>query len=199
MTTYLRVLAHRDVSGRISVVSDYRWRTQRRASAPPALDMIVAAPETTISTNPTRRAHATDLRRAQDLLRVRLNDKQMSVAKAAAELGMSVRYLQKIFQVAGTTPSQWLLRTRLERARILLLTTDLTISELTSRVGFKDISHFSRSFRNQYGASPGRYRNAILMLGQVGSDAGKQFGDAATTSCHWSTRHSPNPTTSPPN
>lgn len=124
-----------------------------------ALDMIVTAlAETGWAVTPTQQAHTADLHRAQNLLKARLHDENFSIAEAAAELGMSLRYLQKIFQATGSTPSEWLLQARLERARMLLLSTDITIGALASRVGFKDISHFSRSFRNLYGVSPGQYR-----------------------------------------
>ncbi|MGW5151769.1 AraC-like ligand-binding domain-containing protein [Rhodococcus koreensis] len=124
-----------------------------------ALDMIVTALADTAGTvSPTQQAHAADLLRAQNLLKTRLHDENLSITEAAAELGISLRYLQKIFQSTGSTPSEWLLQARLERARTILLSTDITISDLASRVGFKDISHFSRSFRTFYGASPGQYR-----------------------------------------
>lgn len=124
-----------------------------------ALDMIVTAlADTGGAFSPTQQAHTADLHRAQNLLKTRLHDERLSITEAAAELGISLRYLQKIFQSTGRTPSEWLLQARLERARMILMSTDITIGDLASRVGFKDISHFSRSFRNLYGVSPGQYR-----------------------------------------
>ncbi|WP_063002588.1 helix-turn-helix domain-containing protein [Nocardia mikamii] len=124
-----------------------------------ALDMIVTSlADAGGSFNPTQQAHIADLHRAQCLFKARLHDENLSITDAAAELGISLRYMQKIFQNTGHTPSEWLLRARLERARMILLSTDTTIREVATRVGFKDISHFSRSFRNQYGISPGQYR-----------------------------------------
>lgn len=124
-----------------------------------ALDMIVTAlADTGGAVSPTQQAHTADLHRAQNLLRTRLHDENLSITEAAGELGISMRYLQKIFQSTGSTPSEWLLQARLERARMILLSTEITIGELATRVGFKDISHFSRSFRNLYGVSPGQYR-----------------------------------------
>ncbi|QSE89396.1 helix-turn-helix domain-containing protein [Rhodococcus pseudokoreensis] len=124
-----------------------------------AMDMIVTAlADTGGAVSPTQQAHTVDLHRAQNLLKTRLHDENLSITEAAAELGISLRYLQKIFQSTGSTPSEWLLQARLERARMILLSTEITIGELASRVGFKDTSHFSRSFRNRYGISPGQYR-----------------------------------------
>ncbi|WP_157226810.1 AraC-like ligand-binding domain-containing protein [Gordonia rubripertincta] len=129
------------------------------ALAESAMDMIVVALTAAgVPQSTTTRAHIADYRRAQTYLRARLGDSSLTVAGAASELGMSTRYLQKLFAADGTTPREWLVRARLERARSLLVTSDITVAALTGEVGFKESSHFSRSFTDEYGLSPGRYR-----------------------------------------
>jgi AraC-like DNA-binding protein len=131
------------------------------ALAESVMDMIVVALTSAIvPQSATSRAHVDDYRRAQTYIRARLGDRSLTVLSAATDLGMSVRYLQKLFAADGTTPRDWLLRARLERARSLLVTSDITVAELAGEVGFKETSHFSRSFARAYGLSPGRYRHA---------------------------------------
>ncbi len=44
---------------------------------------------------------------------------------------------------------------RLQKAKSLLETSDLKVSEVAWKVGYKDVSHFSRSFHEMFGFSPG--------------------------------------------
>lgn len=54
----------------------------------------------------------------------------------------------------GLTTQQYILQYRLDRAAGLLLQTDKTISEIALEIGLKDLAHFSRAFKEQYGQSP---------------------------------------------
>lgn len=135
--------------------------TDARALSTSAIDMIVTSLQAGgLGESATKAAHEEDLRRARQHFVRRMHDETVTMAELASDLGMSVRYLQKIFANDGATPSEWLLRARLERARLIMKSSDVTLGEVSTRVGFKDQSHFSRCFRRQYGVSPGRYRQA---------------------------------------
>ncbi|MCS3918090.1 AraC family transcriptional regulator [Fervidibacter sacchari] len=58
----------------------------------------------------------------------------------------------------GLTPREYLRRYRLELARRLLETTDLTIACIADQCGFESLSHFTRTFKSAFGAPPARYR-----------------------------------------
>lgn len=58
----------------------------------------------------------------------------------------------------GTTPGKWILERRLERAKRLLQTSQKTVSEITFECGFKNVSHFSRIFKEKFKWSPTEYR-----------------------------------------
>lgn len=125
------------------------------------MDMLITAlADGSAVHSPTELAHLQDLRRAQQLLESRMHDPDCSVSDAARELGMSVRHLQNLFRQTGATPVNWLYAARLDRARGLLVGSDITVSDLASTVGFRDVSHFSRTFRKRFGTSPGEYRKA---------------------------------------
>ena len=58
----------------------------------------------------------------------------------------------------GCTPSEHLLSIRLGKAANLLAATNYQISEIASRSGFPNLSHFCRKFKEHYGQSPRNYR-----------------------------------------
>ena len=67
-------------------------------------------------------------------------------------------FLRTFRHVAGMTPYQFLLRTRLHRAAVRLRSSDMTISTIAFDAGFNDLSTFNRRFRREMGETPGNYR-----------------------------------------
>ncbi|MFC5949626.1 helix-turn-helix domain-containing protein [Pseudonocardia lutea] len=78
----------------------------------------------------------------------------------AAAHGVSVRTVNRIFNATGQTVGEVIRVRRLARAREELTESDRPISAIAHRWGFSDTSHFSRSFKARYGASPSDYRTA---------------------------------------
>lgn len=68
------------------------------------------------------------------------------------------RDFQKIY---NATPGKWLLERRLAHAKLLLLNPNFAVSEVAYDSGFENLSHFSRSFREQFGISPIAYRQEM--------------------------------------
>jgi AraC-like DNA-binding protein len=82
-----------------------------------------------------------------------------SLADLARAAGMSRSKFAKVFaETVGSPPMEFVSRARLDKARHLLLSTDLPISGIAHHVGFASRSHFSRSFRNEFGIDPTRMR-----------------------------------------
>jgi AraC family transcriptional regulator len=106
---------------------------------------------------PSRR----DERRISDALR-RIEGEAhepLALADLAYEAGMSrYHFLRTFRQVAGMTPHQLVLRTRLHRAAVRLRTSDEPISTIAFDAGFGDLSTFNRRFRRLMGRSPGAWR-----------------------------------------
>ena len=75
----------------------------------------------------------------------------------AANLSQS-RFAQLFHQQMGVSPGRYLRQRRLERARLLLQSTFLTVRQVMTAVGFNDPSHFSRDFQCAFGASPRAWR-----------------------------------------
>jgi AraC family transcriptional regulator, positive regulator of tynA and feaB len=80
--------------------------------------------------------------------------------EVAAETGISLRYLQKLFTARGSTCSEFIYSLRLDHAARLLhrrasLETSQRLSEIAYACGFRDYTHFARRFRHRFGYPPG--------------------------------------------
>ena len=62
----------------------------------------------------------------------------------------------------GTTPRQWLIDARLERAMELLEETKMTVTEISLEIGYHNISHFIKAFKIKYGQTPKQSRSEII-------------------------------------
>lgn len=81
----------------------------------------------------------------------------------AAMAGMSESTLTRRFRkVMGRSPIEHLIRLRIERARHLLASPDLNITEIAHECGFADSNYFSRCFRSTTGVSPRDYRARLV-------------------------------------
>lgn len=68
-------------------------------------------------------------------------------------------YLSSIFiQEKGIGINKYIKNVRMEKARELLKTTNMKISDICEQVGYGSVSYFCRSFRNEYGVTPEQYR-----------------------------------------
>ena len=68
------------------------------------------------------------------------------------------RYITLFSKEMGKSPSEYILTLRLERARELLLTTDIEISSVGVASGYKDQYFFSKIFKKHTGMSPSEFR-----------------------------------------
>ena len=82
-----------------------------------------------------------------------------SKAELAVRVGLSSRQLERLFRKhLQTTPRAYHLRCRLQRARNLLRQTSMDIIDVALACGFGTASHFTKSYREQFGATPGADR-----------------------------------------
>ena len=71
-------------------------------------------------------------------------------------------YFARAFKEAvGTTPHRYLVQRRIERAKILLKVTRHSVLEIAIKVGYINLSHFTKQFRKHVGTTPGAYRKNI--------------------------------------
>ena len=98
--------------------------------------------------------------KATRLIDHRLFDPEFRTAAISEELGVSARYLQRVFAEAGTTPARFLLARRLDAAAARLRYADepCRITDVALECGFSDLSYFSRAFRLRFGIPARAYR-----------------------------------------
>ena len=84
---------------------------------------------------------------------------EVSVAKLAKTVGLSQYYFSKLFKTStGTTPHQYVMRQRVERAQELLCEGQTALVNVATQVGFETQSHFTNVFRHIVGVTPKHYR-----------------------------------------
>jgi AraC family transcriptional regulator len=99
-----------------------------------------------------------EMRRVRDLIEDRLAD-NLSLEAIAGEVGVSSRSLSRAcLRQWGTTVHQYVLSRRVERAKNLLLSTDLTVTSIALDTGFSSQSHLATAFRRVTGLTPKSYR-----------------------------------------
>ena len=87
----------------------------------------------------------------------------LSLDALLAQTPVSKSWFLRLFrQYTGTTPYNFLLSTRITRAKELLVLTDFAVSEVAHQVGFGDESNFSTRFTAMVGQSPQQYRKSAM-------------------------------------
>lgn len=86
-------------------------------------------------------------------------DQPWTISGLAQLSGMSrTLFAAKFLESTGETPGRYLTRLRMERARHLLCSSQLSLATIAHRAGYGTDVAFARAFKRQYGTSPGRYR-----------------------------------------
>jgi two-component system response regulator YesN len=89
-------------------------------------------------------------------------DDTLSVSDISTFLNMSASYVCTVFKrETGVTINGYLTEYRLEKAKKYLDGTLFSVSEISTKIGYKDNSYFGRIFRKQFGLTPNEYRNRL--------------------------------------
>jgi AraC family transcriptional regulator len=102
------------------------------------------------------------IRRAIELMHAHLN-RELPLEEIAAAAFLSPFHFARLFKkLTGASPHAYLATLRVARAQALLAETDLSISEVSARVGYSSSSHFTKAFRQATGLAPRAYRAALV-------------------------------------
>lgn len=99
------------------------------------------------------------LSKAMELVKKNVSNRGYSVKQLARDLCMERTGLYKrLTQLHDQSPSLFIRSIKLTHAANLLLTTDMTLSEIAEQAGFCNASHLTRLFQEKYGCKPGDYK-----------------------------------------
>jgi transcriptional regulator GlxA family with amidase domain len=118
----------------------------------------VAPPEE----EPSRCMRARRVQAVRQFVENNLHRADLTPARAARALGMSVRQLHLLFEPSDTSFSRYLLSCRLERARSLLVQhPNRSVLDIMLACGIESSTVFYRGFRKVYGMNPTDYRRTL--------------------------------------
>lgn len=86
-------------------------------------------------------------------------DYTIHIQPIIASLGISPNYGLEVFQkIYNMSPRQYLSGLKLQEAKILLQQPNISLNEIANRLGYKNLSHFSRQFKRWTGVNPSQFR-----------------------------------------
>ena len=102
------------------------------------------------------------LRTIKELVHTKMEG-ELALIEMAESVQLSPAHFSRMFRKStGETPHQFVLRTRIERAKEMLRAPEARVLDVAVACGFKTQQHFARMFRRSCGASPTEYRYQVL-------------------------------------
>ncbi|AMX02741.1 GlxA family transcriptional regulator [Microbulbifer thermotolerans] len=102
-----------------------------------------------------------DIIQAQTWLKEHCSE-DIRLSTVAKRFEMSVRSFNRRFKLAtGQTPLQYLQNVRVDMARELLQSTNLSVNEIAEKVGYQDMGHFTALFKKFLSTTPSEYRTTV--------------------------------------
>lgn len=99
------------------------------------------------------------IRKAQSYIRKNIGSKIM-VKDLAEDTSLSLEHFIRLFKKeTGETPNMYITRMKLERAMVILATSDSNIKSIALTLGYDDLSYFTRAFKRFSGVTPQQYRD----------------------------------------
>lgn len=99
-----------------------------------------------------------------EYIRMKIN-KNVSVLSVAKHFGYSPDYISKLFKkIFGVGMKEYISAERMKYAKDLLLTTDLSVKEISAQTGFVNENHFIKFFNYHEGKSPSQFRNMYFNI-----------------------------------
>lgn len=129
------------------------------------IELLATALSEIASEQPLSASRQAQLARVKAYILEHLDEPSLCPSEISRAQSISIRSLYELFESEDLQVSKWIKAQRLERIRRDLSDNMLMawpITTIALRRGFKDFSHFSRTFRAQYGISPRAYRQSRL-------------------------------------
>lgn len=142
------------------------WVDERAADLRPDAPGLLGGPRLTGTVHRVSSVERVSyLRSARDLMDLRYAE-PLDLDQLAAQAGFSKFHFARAFKEAyGETPAHYLTRRRMERAKDLLRSANLTVTEVCMLVGFSSLGSFSTRFSALVGMSPSAFQRASAARG----------------------------------
>ncbi|MBN2807610.1 MAG: helix-turn-helix domain-containing protein, partial [Prolixibacteraceae bacterium] len=112
-------------------------------------------------TNQLSRRDNDFMQKVNELIKNHLSDSEFSIEILSDKLNMSrATFYRKFSDLTGIKPADYIRRYRLKTAYDLFMNTGKTTQEVCELVGFQSISHFRKSFKDEFGLTPGNIQKA---------------------------------------
>ena len=93
-------------------------------------------------------------------------DSNIKFEELAQELGIGYSWFRRMFRhYTGFAPAQYLLQTKLNKAKELVIGTSLSMKQISVMLGFESQYYFSKIFKKKMGMSPNKMRNNFQKKG----------------------------------
>ena len=101
------------------------------------------------------------INQAKEIMQNKMND-DIDIPNIARELNIGYALFRKKFkEFTGMSPKHYHLQVKLNRAKTLLLSSDLPVKMIAFETGFESIFHFSKAFKEKTGSSPSQFREIV--------------------------------------
>ena len=109
----------------------------------------------------SRPKEAAFMQRINALIKVNLEDENFDTNALCKAMSLSrTQLFRRLKSLVRQAPANYIKIMRLQKAKELLETTDLTVGEVVFKTGFKTLSHFTNIFQKQYGILPSVFRRS---------------------------------------
>jgi transcriptional regulator GlxA family with amidase domain len=105
------------------------------------------------------------VRRVVEAMHDNLGDSFTADDMARTAVFSKYHFIRLFRQATGVTPGRFLAALRIQEAQRLLLATDLSVAEISQRVGYASVGTFSSRFKLSVGLSPSAYREQACASG----------------------------------
>jgi len=91
--------------------------------------------------------------------------REITISELASFCHLSTDYFSRVFKKQfGMRPNVYMQSKRVERAQLLLLTTNDSLQQISEKVGLENLSYFSRVFKKHSGRTPGNFRKEQMKV-----------------------------------
>ena len=120
-------------------------------------------PNESLRTNSSKKIDRKFVSEFSSIVESNIANENFGVDDICKEIGISrVQLYRKVKAVLGLNINDYILSVRMQRAKYLLLNEDLSISEISFKVGFSSQAYFATVFKSKFGATPSEYKSGKL-------------------------------------